>query len=121
MWPYTNEELNFINKGANKMFKDSDDFIDSVQKAKKDFVKVFIPHETVAKAMNDFIDTQTEYTKVAVKATNSAADVIAKEIHKTVDELYTGAHFKKMNEKISNDLYTTFWKEAFRYYTPSYK
>ena len=103
------------------MFKDSDDFIDSVQKAKKDFVKMFVTHEPIAKAMNDFIDTQTDYTKVAVKAVSSTADVISKEISKTTDELYSGAHFKKMNEKMSNDIYSTFWKEAFRYYNPTTK
>ena len=103
------------------MFNNAEDFIDGVQKAKKDFVKVFITHDTVAKAMNDFIDTQTDYTKVAVKAVSSTADVIVKEIGKTADELYTGAHFKKMNEKMSNDIYSTFWKEAFKHYNPSYK
>ena len=35
------------------MFKDSDDFIDSVQKAKKDFVKMFVTHEPIAKARSE--------------------------------------------------------------------
>ena len=122
MWAYTVDELKFYNKSKElPMFNNAEDFIDGVQKAKKDFVKVFITHDTVAKAMNEFIDTQTEYTKMAVKATSGAAETIAKEISKTVDELYSGAHFKKMNEKMSNDLYTTFWKEAFKHYNPSYK
>jgi hypothetical protein len=103
------------------MFNNAEEFIDTVQKAKKDWVKTFVTHETVAKAMNDFIDTQTDYTKVAVKATSSAAKVISTEVNKAVDEVYSGAHFKKMQEKVSNDIYSTFWKEAFKFYTPSYK
>jgi len=103
------------------MFNNAEEFIDTVQKAKKDWVKTFVTHETVAKALNDFIDTQTDYTKVAVKATSSAAKVITTEVNKAVDEVYSGANFKNMQEKVSNDIYSTFWKEAFKYYNPSYK
>jgi len=103
------------------MFNSAEDFIDTVQSAKKDWVKTFVTHEAVAKAMNDYIDTQTDYTKVAVKATNSFATVISKEVNKAVDEVYSGANFKNMQEKVSNDIYSTFWKEAFRYYTPTTK
>jgi hypothetical protein len=103
------------------MFNSAEEFIDTVQSAKKDWVKTFVTHETVAKAMNDYINTQTDYTKVAVKAINSFSTVISKEVNKAVDEVYSGANFKNMQEKVSNDIYSTFWKEAFKYYTPTTK
>ena len=37
--------------------------IDAVQEAKKQFVKTFVQHEGIAKAMNSFVDSQAEYTK----------------------------------------------------------
>ena len=121
MWPYTESELAFINGKESPMFNNADEFIDTVQKAKKDWVKMFVYSDNVSKTMNEFIDAQTTYTKEAVKATSAAAGTIASEIQKTADQIYSGKHFKKMQEQVSNDLYSTFWKEAFKYYTPSYK
>jgi len=123
MWPYTNEEADTLYniEKDNEMFNNADEFIDTIQKAKKDWVKMFVYSDNVSKTMNEFIDAQTTYTKEAVKATSAAAGNIANEIQKTADQIYSGKHFKKMQEQVSNDLYSTFWKEAFRYYTPSYK
>lgn len=42
--------------------------IDAVQNGKKQFVKTFVQNETVATAMNSFIDAQADYTKKAAKA-----------------------------------------------------
>jgi hypothetical protein len=126
MQPYTVEELEFINRGAtantkeNEMF-DTDEFIDTVQSAKKTMVKTFVQNETIAKSMNAFVDAQTAYTKDAVKATASAMGVISSEMAKSVEEVSAGKHFKKMQEQVSNDLYSTFWKEAFKFYSPTYK
>ena len=103
------------------MFNTAEEFIDTVQKAKKDWVKTFVSHDMLSKAMNEYIDTQTDYTKMAVKATSGAAKTILGEVQKSVDEVFSGAHYKKMQEKVSNDIYTTFWKEAFKYYNPSFK
>ena len=126
MQPYTVDELDFINNGTTattkeiKMF-DADEFIDTVQTAKKTMVKTFVQNETIAKSMNAFVDAQTAYTKDAVKATASAMGIISNELAKSVEEVSAGKHFKKMQEHVSNDLYSTFWKEAFKHYTPSYK
>jgi hypothetical protein len=46
----------------------ADAIIDTVQTGKKTFVKTFVQNETAAKAMNEFIDAQAEYTKKATKA-----------------------------------------------------
>ena len=121
MWPYTAEELTFINGKEKPMFNTAEEFIDTVQKAKKDWVKTFVSHDMLSKAMNEYIDTQTDYTKMAVKATSGAAKTILGEVQKSVDEVFSGAHYKKLQEKVSNDIYTTFWKEAFKYYNPSFK
>lgn len=42
--------------------------IDAVQTSKKQFVETFVKHEGIAKALNDFVDSQTKYTKAAVDA-----------------------------------------------------
>ena len=44
-----------------------DSTVDTVQGAKKQFVKTFVQNETAATAMNEFIDAQAEYTKKATK------------------------------------------------------
>jgi len=126
MQPYTVDELEFINRGAtattkeNEMF-DTDEFIDTVQDAKKTMVKTLVQNEAIAKSLTAFVDAQTAYTKDAIKATASAMGIISNEVAKSVEEVSAGKHFKKMQEQVSNDLYSTFWKEAFKYYTPSYK
>ena len=125
MQPYTVEELEFINRGAtantkeNEMF-DTDEFIDTVQSAKKTMVKTFVQNETIAKSMNAFVDAQTAYTKDAVKATANAMGVISSEMAKSVEEVAAGKHFKKMQEDVKSDIYTSFWKEAFKHYGMSY-
>ncbi|NBW58037.1 hypothetical protein EBR43_09740 [bacterium] len=44
-----------------------DTMVDSVQNGKKTFVKTFVKNETIADAMNAFIDAQSMYTKSAAK------------------------------------------------------
>jgi hypothetical protein len=41
--------------------------IDAVQNGKKQFVKTFVQNEAAAKAMNEFIEAQADYTKKAAK------------------------------------------------------
>lgn len=53
--------------------------IDAVQTAKKQWVKTFIQNEAVAKAMTDFVDAQSEYTKAAAKTGTETATVFASE------------------------------------------
>jgi hypothetical protein len=45
----------------------ADAIIDTVQTGKKTFVKTFVQNEKAAKAMNEFIDAQADYTKKAAK------------------------------------------------------
>jgi hypothetical protein len=45
----------------------ADALIDTVQTGKKTFVKTFVQNETAAKAMNEFIDAQADYTKKATR------------------------------------------------------
>lgn len=96
-------------------------FIDTVQSAKKAVIKSTVTNPVIAESLNGFVDAQTTYTKEAAKATVSAVGVITSEFAKITEQLWNGKAFKAMQEKMSNDLYSSFWKEAFKYYNPSYK
>lgn len=53
-------------------------FIDTVQSGKKQFVNTFVQNEAVKKALNEFVDAQSAYTKAAVKtATEVNAKLVA--------------------------------------------
>lgn len=60
--------------------------IDAVQGAKKQFVSTFVQNETVAKALNEFVDAQGEYTKKAMKTGLDAATVVTQEMIKGATE-----------------------------------
>jgi|688.fasta_scaffold01334_52 hypothetical protein len=51
----------------------TDAAIDAVQTSKKNFVNTFVSHEGIARALNQFVDTQTSYTKSAISAGTTAA------------------------------------------------
>jgi hypothetical protein len=59
----------------------ADAVIDTIQGAKKTWVKTFVTNEHVAEALNGFVDAQADYTKKAFKATKDAATTLA---HETV-------------------------------------
>ena len=63
-----------------------DTTIDTVQSAKKQFVKTFITNETIAKAMNEFVDAQAAYTKQATKVGADTFNTLAQESVKAVKE-----------------------------------
>ena len=42
--------------------------VDTIQTSKKMFVDTFVKHEGLAKTLNEFVDTQTNYTKQAIDA-----------------------------------------------------
>ena len=67
-----------------------DNFVDTVQAAKKTWIKTFITNDHIAESMNHFVDSQADYTKKAFKATSDAAQEIATETVKAVKE---GAKF----------------------------
>ena len=51
--------------------------IDTIQGAKKVFVKNFITHEELSSILNKFVDAQTEYTKKAIDVgVNTATSVV---------------------------------------------
>lgn len=60
--------------------------IDAIQGAKKQFVSTFVQNETVAKALNEFVDAQSDYTKKAVKTTVDAATRVTQEVVKGATE-----------------------------------
>lgn len=57
--------------------------IDAVQGAKKQFVNTFVQNETAAKAMNQFIDAQAEYTKKAAAVSMDTFTVLSTEMVKS--------------------------------------
>lgn len=72
--------------------------IDSVQTSKKIFVDTFVKHEALAKSLNEFVDTQTEYTKKAVDATVNAG----KNVYTTVtDSTFYTDSLKTVQETVS--------------------
>jgi len=51
-------------------------FIDTFQTGKKQFVKTAVKHDKLADTLNQFIDTQTEYTKSFINSViNLGSDV----------------------------------------------
>ena len=58
--------------------------IDTVQGAKKQFVKTFVQNETAATAMNEFIDAQADYTKKADKVSIDTFTTLASETTKVI-------------------------------------
>ena len=57
----------------------ADQFIDTVQNGKKQFVKTFVQNEAAATAMNSFIEAQAEYTKKAAKVGMDTFTVLTSE------------------------------------------
>lgn len=61
--------------------------IDSFQNGKKQFVNACVTHEGVKHALIEFVDTQTDYTKSAVKATSDITNKLAAESTKALVDL----------------------------------
>jgi hypothetical protein len=57
----------------------ADAMIDTIQNGKKQLVKTFVTNESIAESMNQFIDTQSDYTKKALKASTDASTNIMHE------------------------------------------
>ncbi len=52
--------------------------IDTIQSTKKIAVETFVKHDDLAKSLNSFVDSQTEYTKKAVEnGFNTAKSVMS--------------------------------------------
>lgn len=65
-----------------------DSSIDAVQTGKKQFVKTFVTDEKIAGTLNQFIDSQTEYTKKAAKATMDAGTTLVQETLKHAQDAF---------------------------------
>jgi hypothetical protein len=76
--------VNLLNKEKTMFTLDAT--IDAVQGAKKQFVNTFVQNETVAKALNEFVDAQSDYTKKAAKTSMDAATVLTQEMVRGVTE-----------------------------------
>lgn len=73
--------------------------IDAVQTGKKQFVKTFVQNETVANALNKFVDAQTAYTKDAAKVGTETFTVMASEFTKAAQNA-TKFDYTKFGEGI---------------------
>lgn len=51
------------------MLQSVNTFIDTIQDAKKQIVKTFVQDESLAKTINDFVDSQRAFTKQVAKTT----------------------------------------------------
>lgn len=67
-------------------------FIDTVQNSKKHFVNTFVQHESVKKALNEFVDAQSAYTRIAVKTATEVNSKLVAEASK-----FDVAKFFKIN------------------------
>ena len=56
-----------------------DNVIDTIQTTKKQYITTYVTNKVVADALNQFVDTQTEYTKSIVKAGTDAFTTLTQE------------------------------------------
>lgn len=57
-----------------------DNVIDTVQNTNKQFVDIFVPNESMAKAFNEIIDANSQYAKIAYKSSFGIAGGIVQEM-----------------------------------------
>jgi len=81
-----------------------DPVIDAVQQGKKTFVSTFVTNEKVAKALTEFVDAQTVYTKEVSKATTNMVSSVTSETLKAFQES-TKFDYNKFGEGIMKAWY----------------
>lgn len=74
-------------KPKEKQMFTADFLIDTVQNGKKTFVNTFITHEETKTALNEYIDSQTAYTKAVTKAASDFGSKLVSDGLKTVEEM----------------------------------
>jgi len=84
----------------------ADTMIDTIQNGKKQFVKTFVTNEVIADSMNQFIDSQADYTKKAVKASTDTATVIMQETARAIRDA-AKFDYAKFGENITKAYQTT--------------
>lgn len=81
-----------------------DPVIDAVQSSKKNLVSTFVTNDKVAKALNEFVDAQTAYTKQAAKATTDMVTNVTSESLKAFKDA-TKFDYAKFGEGIMKAYY----------------
>ena len=84
----------------------SEAIIDAVQTGKKTWVNTFVTNDAIKEAMVNFVDTQADYTKKAVKVGQDTAAVLASEMVKTMQQA-TKFDYSKFGEGIMKAYQTT--------------
>lgn len=87
-----------------------DPVIDAMQSGKKSFISTFITNEKIAKVMNEFVDSQTVYTKEAFKATTTMLTDVLSETTKGMQDL-TKFDYVKFGEGIMKGYYSNLNKK----------
>lgn len=82
-----------------------DPVIDAIQTGKKSFISSFVTNDKVAKSLNEFVDSQTAYTKEAVKATTNMMTTVMSETTKSLQDL-TKFDYAKFGEGIMKGYYS---------------
>lgn len=82
-----------------------DPVIDAVQSGKKTFIKTFVTNEKIASSLNDFVDSQTAYTKEVVKATTTMMTSVLSETTKSMQDV-NKFDYTKFGEGIMKAYYT---------------
>ena len=74
--------------------------IDSITTAKKQAIKAFVQHETIAKSLTELVDAEAAMNKSAIKASTDAFTSIGQEVVRAskdaADKLASGEYFKDM-------------------------
>ena len=87
-----------------------DTMVDSIQNSKKQFVSTFVTNEKIAESLNTFIDSQTTYTKKALKETTDASTAVMHEMIKLVQES-NKFDYAKFGEGIMKAYQANFFKK----------
>lgn len=87
-----------------------DFMVDAVQNSKKTFIKTFVTNEKIATSLNDFVDSQTSYTKNAVKATTTMMTDVLGETNRSMQDL-TKFDYTKFGEGIMKAYFSHFNKK----------
>lgn len=59
-------------------------WIDAIQNAKRGWVSTWVKDETLSKPLNEFIDTQTAFTKASLKQINEFSNATGEMLAKVV-------------------------------------
>ena len=59
-------------------------WVDTIQNAKKTWVDTWVKDESMSKPLNAFINTQTEFTKEAIKQSNAFSNAAGEAMAKVI-------------------------------------